>query len=313
MPVLSNRKVKKNYDLFSAYAWYVPGVTGLFSVLGWFIIGMLLGSIAVMPLMFAMPELPLCYSMLIMYPVQFIPALIFVRFQSSRNHTFENGYALDSRHFGKMGGLGAAVAVSLATVAAAMMLELVNSFLPEMNENLLRTMEAMLSGPLWASLLCTAVFAPVFEEWLCRGVILRGLLNYSRPEAEGGRRGMNPALAIAISALFFAAIHGNVWQGITAFVIGCLFGYVYYKTGSMKLTMLMHCVNNTMSVLISQFGGEEIRNAKSLLDVIPVPVYAVIFIVSAVIVWFVVRQLSQIELADPQGNCDVIPSAAEEA
>ena len=63
-----------------------------------------------------------------------------------------------------------------------------------------------------------SVFAPILEEWLCRGVVLRGLLNYSRkgePGEDGSRRGMNPALAIAISAIFFATIHGNLWQGIS--------------------------------------------------------------------------------------------------
>lgn len=307
MPFLSNRRVKTNFDFFSACAWYVPGVSGLFAVLGWFIVGMILGSLAVMPLMFAMPEIPLCYSMLIMYPLQFIPAMIFVKIQSGRNSVFEKGYALDSSHFGKLGGFRAGLAVVAATLAASLMLELANHFLPEMGEGLEKTMEALLGGPLWVSLLCTAVFAPVFEEWLCRGVILRGLLNHERPdEGKDGRRGMSPALAIVVSAIFFAAIHGNLWQGITAFAIGCLLGYVYYKTGSLKLTILMHCTNNTLSVLMAHFGGEEVQNAKSLLDIVSWPVYAAIFVCSGLVLWFVVRKVSRIEQVSPRGNCDEV-------
>ena len=91
--------------------------------------------------------------------------------------------------------------------------------------------------------------------------------NYSRkgePGEDGSRRGMNPALAIAISAIFFATIHGNLWQGISAFILGSFFGYVYYKTGSLKLTMLMHCVNNTVSVLSSKLPAFENVTAKDV-------------------------------------------------
>ena len=49
----------------------------------------------------------------------------------------------------------------------------------------------------------------------------------------------------------------NLWQAIPAFIIGVVLGYVYYKTGSLKLTMLMHCVNNTLSVILSRIPGLE--------------------------------------------------------
>ena len=72
-------------------------------------------------------------------------------------------------------------------------------------------------------------------------MILRGML-----------RKVHPAWAIIISAIFFAIIHFNPWQGIPAFALGCLFGLVYWKTGSLKLTILMHAVNNLTSVILSR-------------------------------------------------------------
>ena len=109
-------------------------------------------------------------------------------------------------------------------------------------EDVSNEMKQLLEGsPLWATLLSVSVFAPLFEEWLCRGIVLRGLL-----------RKMSPAAAISISAAFFAILHMNPWQAIPAFCLGLLFGYVYYRTGSLKLTMLMHCVTNTFAALISQ-------------------------------------------------------------
>ncbi|MDY6378737.1 MAG: CPBP family intramembrane glutamic endopeptidase, partial [Bacteroidales bacterium] len=124
-------------------------------------------------------------------------------------------------------------------------------------------------------------------------------------------RGMSPALAIFISALFFAAIHGNYWQGITALLIGSLFGYVYYKTGSLKLTMLMHCSNNLLAVLVTQFGGEEVKNAKSMIDIMPKTLYFSIFAIAAVVLALVILYFAKVQAADVHGNCDVIPSAED--
>ena len=310
MSFFSQRKVTRNYDLLSACSWYVPGVSGLFIVLGWFIVGMLLGALVTVPFMLGLQDFPKCYLMLIVYPLQFIPVLIFVRLQSGRNSTFDRGYALDSNHFGKGGGALSALFAALATLGASVMLELVNNFLPDMDESLMKTMEALLKGPLWVSLLSVSILAPLFEEWLCRGVILRGLLNYKHTDGTSSR-GMNPALAILISAFFFAAIHGNIWQGITAFAIGSLFGYVYYKTGSLKLTMLMHCTNNTLSVLVSHFGGPKAADAKSLLELMPVKTYAILFVISAILLTAIILYFRKISLQDCQGNCDVIPTDEE--
>ena len=311
MSFFRQRKVEKNYDLLSACAWFTPGVSGIFAVLGWFLVGMILAAIVVMPLMFS-ESLPMCYSMLVMYPVQFIPLLIYARIKSTRNSTFDRGYALDSNHFGKWGGAGLALASVVAVLAAGMILEAVNQYLPDTEGSIIEQMEQMMQGPLWVNLLTMCIFAPVLEEWMCRGLVLRGLLNYEHRGPATGQeraRGMSPALAIVISAIFFAAIHGNIWQGVTAFAIGCLFGYVYYRTGSLKLTMLMHCANNTFSVLIQKYGPESWKDAKSLVEVMPAWAYAAIFIVSAAIVWLLIDYLRKIELQDPQGNCDVIPSA----
>ena len=308
---LKPRKVDKNYDLLSACSWYTPDVGGLFAVLGWFLVGMILASIIVMPFMYG-GSMPLYYVLLIMYPLQFVAVFIFVRIKSMRNMTFDTGYALDSNHFGRWGGTLLAIAVSVGILAAAVILEAVNQHLPDTEGSIIEQMEKMMEGPLWVNIITMCIMAPIMEEWLCRGVILRGLLNYEpkSPRTEGERsRGMSPALAIIISAIFFAAIHGNVWQGVTAFAIGCLFGYVYYKTGSLKLTILMHCVNNTFAVLIGKFAPESMKDAKSMLEMMPLWEYAIFFAVSFVIILWLVSYLREIPLQDPQGNCDVIPSA----
>ena len=303
------RKVERNYDLVSSCSWYTPDVGGVFAVLGWLLVGMIAGGLIMVPLMSF--SLPAHYGLLIMYPVQFIPVFMYVRLKSSRNMAFDTGYALDSSHYGKWGGALLAVAVAVGTIAAGMILEIVNQHLPDTEGSMMEMIQKLMEGPVWINIITMCVMAPFFEEWLCRGVVLRGLLNFKpmSPRGEGERRkGLSPALAIVISAIFFAAIHGNVWQGVSAFAAGCLFGYVYYRTGSLRLTMLMHCVNNTSSVLWGTYGSEAMKEAKSIVEVIPAWEYAMIFAVSAAFLWFLIDYLRKIDLQDPQGNCDIIPS-----
>ena len=99
---------------------------------------------------------------------------------------------------------------------------------------------------------------------------------------RGLLRTMNPASAIAVSAAFFAIIHMNPWQAIPAFCLGLLFGYVYYKTGSLKLTMLMHCANNTMAALCSRIP--EFENAETFMDILSPWAYWCIYAACLVII-----------------------------
>lgn len=144
--------------------------------------------------------------------------------------------------------------------------------LPDMPSWLEETMKKMLENtPVWVTLISVSVFAPLFEEWLCRGIVLRGLLKTMRPFS-----------AIAVSAAFFAILHMNPWQAIPAFLLGILFGYAYYKTGSLKLTMLMHCVNNTSAVILSRIP--EFKDAETFMDILSPWAYWSIFAASLLIV-----------------------------
>ena len=143
--------------------------------------------------------------------------------------------------------------------------------LPEMPEFLKQALEQLTGGPLWVTLLSVSVFAPLFEEWLCRGLVLRGLLQK-----------LNPFSAIAVSAAFFAVLHMNPWQAIPAFLLGLLFGYVYYKTGSLKLTMLMHCVNNTLAAVTTRIPS--LSEAETFMDILSPWAYVCIMVASVLII-----------------------------
>ncbi len=295
---------KQNYNLLSGYAWHVPGVGGMFVMLGWLIFGALLGNLVSVPLIMA--GISAEAAQLVAYPLMFIPAMVAAKHISGKNMMFENGYKIDSNNFGHKNGWVLAVQCMLATIFASFCMELVNSVLPGMPEWLQEMMESMTQGNLLINFLCVSIMAPIFEEWLCRGTILRGLLNYERIDKNGGKvRGMKPWLAIVISAAFFALIHMNLWQAVTAFALGSLFGYVYYRTGSLKLTMLMHFANNTFALIMSNIDA--FKDAESMLDVLSPAAYGCIFAISLAGLIIFIRDLSKIELKRPQGNSDEIP------
>lgn len=283
-----------SYDLFSNYSHFLPGIGGIFGILGLFILGALLGNILVLGLQFISPEFAKEYGTIISYPVMFIPAMLYASSKSRFDENFVQGYRMDSNNFGRFSGLQIAVIVSIATLATAFMTDAVSSLMPPMPQWLEETMKQLLDAPLWITLISVSVFAPLFEEWLCRGVVLRGLLAKN-----------SPMTAITVSAAFFAIIHLNPWQAIPAFILGLLFGYVYYRTGSLKLTMLMHCANNTMAAIFSRIPAFE--EAESFIEVMNPWTYAGIFICSAAFVVSAIIVISGIPHKEGNlGGCDKV-------
>ena len=308
---ISARKVN-NYDLYTGHAWYVPGIKGMFGFIGWFLLGALLGAIVELVMgLFMSPEAILNYGQIVVYPIQFLPAMVYAANQSRRNMVFDPGYALDNKHFEPYGMAVLIVVTILMTFASMFVFDLPNywnvqltnksSILAQFYEMFSDTMKQMLEGPLWSSFLVVAIFAPIFEEWMCRGMVLRGLLTK-----------MKPVWAIVISALFFAVIHMNPWQALNAFLIGLVMGYVYYKTGSLLLTMLIHFVNNGASVIFSHIDSmKDYADANAWVEVMDKSTYTLIYVVSFIILAACLYVFSRIKLENPWGNIDRIPPADE--
>ena len=304
----SARKVH-NYDLYSGHAWYVPGIKGMFGFIGWYLLGALLGGIVTLILgMFMSQQAIQDYGMIVLYPIQFLPAMVYAANQSRRNMVFDPGYVLDNKHFEPY-GLALLILVTIVMTFASMFvfdlpnywnMQLTNrsSILSEFYDTLMELMKQMTGGPFWSSFLVVAIFAPIFEEWLCRGMVLRGLLTK-----------MKPVWAIVISALFFAVIHANPWQALNAFLIGLVMGYVYYKTGSLLLTMLIHFVNNGTAVVLSNV--ESLKDYDYWIDILGKQTYMKVFVLSCLILAACLYVFSRIKVENPWGNVDRIPPADE--
>ncbi len=104
------------------------------------------------------------------------------------------------------------------------------------------------------ALIVGLVVAPVVEEGIFRGLLLRGLL------ALGGR----PWIHIVFSATLFAAIHFNIWQFVPAFTIGIVFGWLYVRTGSLLLCIVSHAWWNFQWFLPKLVTGSHIDGFASM-------------------------------------------------
>jgi membrane protease YdiL (CAAX protease family) len=155
----------------------------------------------------------------------------------------QKGYTA-SINFNKFQGWLVLVVI-IGTLALILPLEWASDLIP-MPESVKKVFEATFTKDAF-SIATVSIAAPILEEILCRGIILKGLLkNYP------------PSKAILISAIFFGVIHLNPWQALPAFVGGMYLGWVYYKTQSVIPGMIIHAtINFTASMMLFLPGAEQ--------------------------------------------------------
>ncbi len=125
--------------------------------------------------------------------------------------------------------------------------------MPEL-PNLIETELAGVLKDRWGYLV-VGILAPFAEELIFRGAILRSLLSWGKTDgnAKNTANSSNNTrhwLMIAVSALFFAAVHMNPAQMPHAFVMGLLLGWMYYRTGSIIPGVVLHWVNNSVAYIL---------------------------------------------------------------
>ena len=93
-----------------------------------------------------------------------------------------------------------------------------------------------------------AFLGPLLEEVLFRGAIQGLLMRYF------GR----PWPAIIVAALVFGVFHMNPVQIVYATLLGIVFGWIYYRTGSLMSVIVGHVLNNSLAVITTAaFGSAE--------------------------------------------------------
>lgn len=98
-------------------------------------------------------------------------------------------------------------------------------------------------------MLSIGILGPIVEELVFRAGITGSLL----------RSGYRPVTAIVGSALVFGIIHFNPSQIPYAFAVGLLLAIIYWKTGNILLSSLIHIMNNSASVIQVNIMGDRVR------------------------------------------------------
>lgn len=89
-------------------------------------------------------------------------------------------------------------------------------------------------------ILSATVVAPIYEEIIFRGILLKGMA-----------KKINPNIALVVVSLLFAVVHFNIPQGINAFLLGLVVGFIYLTTQSIYLSIFAHFINNLLALSVS--------------------------------------------------------------
>jgi membrane protease YdiL (CAAX protease family) len=102
-------------------------------------------------------------------------------------------------------------------------------------------LEQLFGAPqnLLGAIFTLVIVAPLTEELLVRGLVLRGFLSH-----------YSVRKAILASALFFAVLHFNPWQFTSAAVAGVVLAWWYVKTRSLLPCLFGHALNNALPLIL---------------------------------------------------------------
>lgn len=118
----------------------------------------------------------------------------------------------------------------------------------------------------------TAIVPALVEEYLFRGVMLKNLLPYGK------------TAAVVVSALLFSLMHQNFLQFLYAFGAGIVLGVVFLKTGSIWCGVLIHFVNNFLSVLNEALSYYLSEDAANIADYLIMTIVIFIGLISLVLI-----------------------------
>lgn len=116
-------------------------------------------------------------------------------------------------------------------------------------------------------ILSVCVIAPVFEELFFRGFILQALKRHGN------------VFAIITTSILFALLHGNLVQAIPVFALSIVISYSVIRTNNVLIGILIHFLNNSLSIFELFFVKNVVISAIFLL----VSIGFIIFTISTII------------------------------
>ena len=156
----------------------------------------------------------------------------------------------------------------------------------KMNEELIiKFLSVNNIGALLFNIFIIALIPAIGEELIFRGVLQKLLVNKMR----------SAHLAIIITSVIFSALHFEFYAFLPRIILGMVLGYTFYYTGNIIIPMLIHFINNAVSVVTYYYHFNYINNGEPL-DTLNTSSYSNIYYalislaVSAVILYLIIRQ-----------------------
>ena len=116
------------------------------------------------------------------------------------------------------------------------------SLFPTSADNVVTTFSTIMDGNIVGVFFVVAVTPAVCEEMLFRGLIYHSMKERYRA-----------SVTIAIVAVLFGIYHMSLVKFIPTGLLGLALCYVVYKSGSIYPSMMMHFINNALSVLVTYY------------------------------------------------------------
>ncbi|PZP51520.1 MAG: hypothetical protein DI598_02990 [Pseudopedobacter saltans] len=107
------------------------------------------------------------------------------------------------------------------------------------NDQIMLLMQMKGIPDLIISLVLVALLPAIFEETFFRGAFQNVIVKWFK----------RPYLAILVTSIIFSAIHMSYYGFLPRAFLGVLLGCVYYWTKDLKLNILIHFLNNAISVV----------------------------------------------------------------
>lgn len=122
---------------------------------------------------------------------------------------------------------------------ALLIVEVIAVVSPSTMEAYNEMMDTALGGSELLAMLAAVILAPINEECIMRGLILKNL-----------QRFFSTPVVIITQAIMFGIFHGNWVQGLYAIPIGAALGYVAVKSRSVIPCIFMHLFYNSLSFVV---------------------------------------------------------------
>ena len=130
-------------------------------------------------------------------------------------------------------------------VVASFLLTFALGFFPEISQSYEQQIGSVIDGAS-SMLLIVCIVAPIVEELFFRGLIC-GVLKLILPFG----------IVNIIQAAVFGIYHGNLVQGIYAFILGLFIGMLLWLTGSVLYTICFHMGINMAGMIIGSMIPDE--------------------------------------------------------